>query len=248
MNLKEILRRVEAGTLPSREAERLIRKSPESNLGFARVDIERLGRRGMAEVIFCPGKTPGQVVKIIGELVKAKQNVLATRATTKQYEVVRRKYPKAVYHELPRAITLKTVGTKTSKGYIAVVCAGTSDIPVAEEAALASEWMGVRVERVYDVGVAGLHRLLDCLKTLRKAQAIVVAAGMEGALPSVVGGLVSRPIIAVPTSIGYGSSMKGIAALLAMLNSCVPGVAVVNIDNGFGAGVCAAMISRTGEL
>ena len=247
MKLGDLLRQVQEGGLPAKDAERLLRESAERNLGFARVDIDRLGRRGMPEVIFCPGKTADQVAKIVSELVKSKQNVLATRATPEQFEAVRKRHPKAVYHDLPRAITLMTARQAMSKGRIAVVCAGTSDIPVAEEAALASEWMGVRAKRVYDVGVAGLHRLLGCLDAMRRARALVVVAGMEGALPSVVGGLVNRPIIAVPTSIGYGSSMKGVAALLAMLNSCVPGISVVNIDNGFGAGVSAAMICLTGE-
>ncbi len=247
MNLTDILRRVEEGTLPAEDAERLLKKTAESNLDFARLDLDRLARRGMAEVIFCPGKTPDQIARISTELVKAGQNVLATRASLEQYEAVKAALPKAIYHELPRAITLDVAKPKWSKGHIAVVCAGTSDIPVGEEAALTAEWMGVRAERIYDVGVAGLHRLLNHLDELRKARALVVVAGMEGALPSVVGGLVSRPLIAVPTSIGYGSSMRGIAALLAMLNSCVPGISVVNIDNGFGAGVSAAMICRIGD-
>ncbi len=247
MNLTDILRRVEEGTLPAEDAERLLRKTAESNLDFARLDLERLERRGMAEVIFCPGKTSEQVALIAKELAKAGQNVLATRASVEQFEAVKTVQPKAVYHELSRAITIQTTKPKWSEGHIAVVCAGTSDIPVAEEAALTAEWMGVRANRVYDVGVAGLHRMLNHLDELRKARALVVVAGMEGALPSVVGGLVRRPLIAVPTSIGYGSSLHGIAALLAMLNSCVPGVSVVNIDNGFGAGVSAAMICRIGD-
>lgn len=247
MKLLDILKKIEKGELSAREAERLVGKASESNLDFARVDLERLERRGVPEVIFCPGKTPDQVARIVTELVKAGQNVLATRSSREQYEAVHAAHPKAVYHELARAITLQKARTSWSRRGIVVVCAGTSDIPVAEEAALAAEWMGVRAKRVYDVGVAGLHRLLNHVGELRRAHALVVVAGMEGALPSVVGGLVKRPVIAVPTSIGYGSSMEGIAALLAMLNSCVPGISVVNIDNGFGAGMSAGLIARTAE-
>jgi hypothetical protein len=218
---------------------------PEVDLGFAKVDTHRLKRRGLPEVIFCPGKTSDQILKIFAALARKKQNIFATRASLEQFETVKKAFPNAVYHELARAITVDT-GKKTKlSGLVAVLSAGTSDIPVAEEAALSAERMGARVERIYDVGVAGLHRLLNHIGPLRKARAVVVVAGMEGALPSVVGGLIDRPIIAVPTSIGYGTSMKGIAALLAMLNTCVPGITVVNIDNGFGAGIAAAMINRT---
>lgn len=217
----------------------------EVNLGFAKVDMHRLRRRGLPEVIFCPGKTSEQIVKIVGTLVHKKQNVFATRATREQFEEVSRRFTEAVYHEAARAITLDAGGKIKKSGLVAVVSAGTSDIPVAEEAALSAERMGARVERIYDVGVAGLHRLINHIGALRRARAVIVAAGMEGALPSVVGGLIDKPIIAVPTSIGYGSSMQGLAALLAMLNTCVPGITVVNIDNGFGAGIAAGMINRT---
>lgn len=218
---------------------------PEVDLGFAKVDTHRLKRRGLPEVIFCPGKKSDQIVSIVRTLVKKRQNVFATRATPEQFECVHNAFPKAVYHELARAITIDSGRQKKPSGLVAVVSAGTSDIPVAEEAALAAQRMGAKVERIYDVGVAGLHRLINHAGSLRNARAVVVVAGMEGALPSVVGGLIDRPIIAVPTSIGYGTSMQGIAALLAMLNTCVPGITVVNIDNGFGAGVAAAMINRT---
>ncbi len=221
------------------------KSKPEVDLGFAKVDTQRLERRGLPEVIFCPGKTSDQIVKIVGALAKKKQNVLATRATQEQFKAVKASFPKAAYHESARAITLDSGKKVRLSGLVAVVSAGTSDIPVAEEAALVAERMGAKVDRIYDVGVAGLHRLINHAGSLRKARAVVVVAGMEGALPSVVGGLIDRPIIAVPTSIGYGTSMKGIAALLAMLNTCVPGITVVNIDNGFGAGVAAAMINRT---
>lgn len=216
------------------------------DLGFAKVDTDRLRRCGHPEVIFCPGKTDGQIVHIIKAMRKAGQNVLATRATREQFRAVKKAIPAAAYHEMARAITLDVVPLPRQTGCVAVVCAGTSDLPVAEEAALTAERMGAKVARITDVGVAGLHRLMTHLDVLRSARAVVVVAGMEGALPSVVGGLIDRPIIAVPTSIGYGTSLHGVAALLAMLNSCVPGISVVNIDNGFSAGVAAAMINRTG--
>ena len=217
------------------------------DLGFAKVDTDRLTRCGIPEVIFCPGKTDGQIVTIMKAMRKAKQNVLATRATPEQFRAVKRALPAAAYHRTARAITLDVVKLPSRTGLVAVVCAGTSDLPVADEAALTAERMGAKVKRISDVGVAGLHRLMEHLDLLRSARAVVVVAGMEGALPSVVGGLINKPVIAVPTSIGYGTSLHGIAALLAMLNSCVPGITVVNIDNGFSAGVAAAMINRTGE-
>ncbi len=219
----------------------------EHNLGFARVDTDRMRRCGLPEVIYCPGKTSPQIVKIMGSLKKAGQNILATRASKEQYAFVKKTFKKAVYHELAKAITLDVTRAPAHSGLVAVICAGTSDLPVAEEAALTAERMGANVKKVYDVGIAGLHRLINHIDLLKSARAVVVVAGMEGALPSVVGGLIDKPIIAVPTSVGYGTSMNGIAALLAMLNSCVPGISVVNIDNGFGAGVAAALINRTGN-
>ena len=219
----------------------------EENLGFARIDLDRRRRKGIPEVIYSAGKTPDQIVQIVDVFKKARQNVLCTRAAREVYDAVLRAHPDAIYHEAARMISLDMVERPNPTGRVSVVCAGTSDIPVAEEAALTAEWMGARVERINDVGVAGLHRLMNHLDTLRSSRAVVVVAGMEGALPSVVGGLIDRPIIAVPTSVGYGTSMQGVAALLAMLNTCVPGIAVVNIDNGFGAGVMAAMINRVGE-
>ncbi|MBA4389061.1 MAG: 1-(5-phosphoribosyl)-5-amino-4-imidazole-carboxylate carboxylase [Verrucomicrobia bacterium] len=218
---------------------------PDIDLAFAKVDIDRHRRRGLPEVIFCPGKEPDQIIKIMKSLMKAGQNVFATRATPAQFARIRRAIPRAVYHKSARAVTVDVTRPGKPHGLVAVVCAGTSDIPVADEAALTAERMGARVERIYDVGVAGLHRLMKHVDRLQSAKAVVVVAGMEGALPSVVGGLIDKPIIAVPTSIGYGTSMQGIAALLAMLNTCVPGISVVNIDNGFGAGIAAAMINRT---
>jgi NCAIR mutase (PurE)-related protein len=247
MTIPEILKQVEAGTLSAEAALESLQQGGEINLGFARVDTDRHRRRGLPEVIFSPTKTPDHVAQIAEALAKAGQNVFATRASQAQYEAVKARLPSAVFHEMARAITVDVVPLPEPKGLVAVLTAGTTDIPVGEEAALTAERMGARVERIFDVGVAGLHRLLKHVGHLRSARALVVVAGMEGALPSVVGGLVARPIIAVPTSIGYGANLQGIATLLAMLNTCVPGITVVNIDNGFGAGVAAAMINRTGE-
>ena len=247
MTIRDILRQVEAGELTAEAALESLGRTGEVNLGFARVDTDRLHRRGLPEVIFSSYKTPEQVAQIAQALVQAGQNVFATRAARDQYEAVKALLPDAVYHPLARAITVDVTPPAEPTGLVAVLTAGTTDIPVGEEAALTAERMGARVERIFDVGVAGLHRLLRHVERLRQARALVVVAGMEGALPSVVGGLVSRPIIAVPTSIGYGANLQGLSTLLAKLNTCVPGVTVVNIDNGFGAGVAAAMINRTGE-
>ncbi len=239
--VKDILDAVAAGELATDEAADMMR---ERNLGYARVDVDRLERRGLAEVIYCPGKTAKQVVGIVQELIAAGQDVFATRATPEQVEAVTEAVPEAVHHEAARAITVDVAPRPESVGRISVVCAGTSDLPVGEEAALTAERMGARVERIFDVGVAGLHRLMAHIEDLRASRVVVVVAGMEGALPSVVGGLIDKPVIAVPTSVGYGANLKGLSTLLAMLNSCVPGITVVNIDNGFGAGVAAAMINR----
>lgn len=244
MNLRQILDRVAKGQLTPAGAAHHIDATREKNLGFARVDTDRLRRRGFPEVIFSQGKSPEHIVKIIGALADSGQNVLATRATPVQYEAVRQAFPKAVYHETARIIALDVKPAAPATGLVAILCAGTTDIPVAEEAAIVAGKMGARVRRVFDVGVAGLHRLIHHLPDLQKARVLIVVAGMEGALPSVVGGMTRCPIIAVPTSVGYGTSMQGTTALLAMLNTCVPGITVVNIDNGFGAGVAAAMINR----
>lgn len=244
ISLHEILEQVAAGAVSPAEAARRLAELPEANLGFARVDLDRLHRRGFEEVVYCPGKTAEQIIRIMTALAHAGQNVLATRASPEQAAEVRRAHPTAAYHAVARALTLRVTPAPPPAGRVAVVCAGTSDLPVAEEAALTAEWLGARTERIFDVGVAGLHRLFHHVDALKQANAVVVVAGMEGALPSVVGGLIDRPIIAVPTSIGYGASLQGVAALLAMLNSCVPGISVVNIDNGFGAGVSAALINR----
>lgn len=241
------LQQVAQGRLSVKAAERILKKLAEKNLGFARVDLARARRVGLPEVIYCPGKNAAQIIAIMRTLAEAGQNILATRATPEQFTAVRQAHPQAQYHELARAITLSSGRRPLRRiGRVSIVCAGTSDIPVAEEAALAAQYLEAKVERIFDVGVAGLHRLLKHIKTLKSSRAIVVVAGMEGALPSVIGGLVDRPLIAVPSSIGYGAALQGIAALLAMLNSCVPGISVVNIDNGFGAGVAAGVINRQG--
>jgi NCAIR mutase (PurE)-related protein len=214
------------------------------DLDFARVDTGRRTRRGFPEVIFCAGKLPEQVVAIARALVEADGVVLGTRATPEHFEAVLPEFPDARFHAVARCITVIRQPLPPLVGRVAVVCAGTSDIPVAEEAAVTLETFGSVVDRISDVGVAGIHRLLAVRDRLEACNAVIVAAGMEGALPSAVAGLISKPIIAVPTSVGYGASFGGIAALLGMLNSCGSGVTVVNIDNGFGAGYAAANISR----
>jgi pyridinium-3,5-biscarboxylic acid mononucleotide synthase len=217
--------------------------APVADLGFAQVDTHRALRKGFPEVIFGAGKTPEQVVKIAAKLVAHEQRVLITRITSEHAKALRRKFKHAIHHEGARCVTIEKKPLPKRHGSIVVVCAGTSDLPVAEEAAVTAEIMGNRVERIADAGVAGLHRILSRLDTIQRANVLVVVAGMEGALPSVVAGLVSKPVIAVPTSVGYGASFGGIAALLGMLNSCGSGVTVVNIDNGFGAGYAASQIN-----
>ena len=240
--IQKILEGIEAGELSAAEALSQF-PADDLELGFACLDIDRADRCGSPEVIYCPGKTAEQVAKIVETLSDAGQDVLATRATPEIYERVKASVPKAAYNADARLITY--VRTPSDPiGHICVVCAGTSDIPVAEEAALTAEVMGAYVERIYDVGVAGLHRLTRRLPDLRKAKVVIAVAGMEGALPSVVGGLMKCPVIAVPTSVGYGTSFKGLTALLAMLNSCAAGITVVNIDNGFGAAMAATLINR----
>jgi pyridinium-3,5-biscarboxylic acid mononucleotide synthase len=246
MNIEDILCKVESGRLSVAQATRMLGHA-HVDLGFAKVDTDRLRRRGLPEVIYCPSKTTEQIIAIMRALKKAKQNIFATRVSADQARAIKKAIPGAVYHKDARAITADIIKPSRPVGLVGVVSAGTSDISVAEEAALTAERMGAKVERIYDAGVAGLHRLMPHVELLRSARAVVVVAGMEGALPSVVGGLIDRPIIAVPTSVGYGTSMQGVAALLAMLNTCVPGITVVNIDNGFGAGVAAAMINSIGE-
>lgn len=239
--LKEILQGVAEGQLPVEEALARLKTWPYEDLGFARIDTHRELRDNFPEVVFCPGKTPAEIACIIESLSRQKQNVLATRAGPEVFELVSARVPDAEYHERAHLITVVNIPLRP-RGQVAVVTAGTADIKVAEEAALCLEVMGVNVQRVFDVGVAGIHRLLDRMADLNQTQVIIVVAGMEGALASVVGGLTSKPVIAVPTSIGYGASFGGLAALLAMLNTCAPGVGVVNIDNGFGAAALALAI------
>ncbi|MGA8867105.1 MAG: nickel pincer cofactor biosynthesis protein LarB [Candidatus Sulfotelmatobacter sp.] len=243
-SVRKLFDQVRRGALTPDEAVERLRHLPFEDLGFAKVDHHRALRAGMPEVIFGERKSPAQVAAIFARLAKHGGNVLATHADAKQFAAVRKKLRGAAYRELARAIVLQRDGTQYGKGTIAVVSAGTSDIPVAEEALVTAELMGNQVKHFYDVGVAGIHRLLANREALTKARVIVVCAGMEGALPSVVGGLVGVPVIAVPTSVGYGASFKGLTALLGMLNSCASNVSVVNIDNGFGAGYVASLINR----
>ena len=242
--LEDILDKVAAGRLTRADALRELKDYPYQDLDFAKIDHHRELRKGFPEIIYGPGKTPDQILKIALEIVKKGSNLLATRVEPDVYKRIRRKIPKAVYNPAARTLSLKQKTAVTGKGRIAIVTAGTSDIPVAEEAYVTCDILGNETVRIYDVGVAGLHRLLGEMDKLRAARVIVTAAGMEGALPSVVAGLVSVPVIAVPTSIGYGASFKGLAALLAMLNSCPGGVGVVNIDNGFGAAYLASLINH----
>jgi NCAIR mutase (PurE)-related protein len=242
--IRKLLQQVKQGDVTPDDAVQQLRHLPFEDLGFANVDHHRAVRVGMAEVIFGPGKKPVHLAKIFAALAKDRHNVLATRATEEQFRAVRKHFKKAEYNDLARAIVLRQDSKIYGKGKIVVVSAGTSDIPVAEEAVVTAELMGNEVQHVFDVGVAGIHRLLARREMLMDARVLIVCAGMEGALPSVVGGLTAVPVIAVPTSVGYGAAFGGIAALLGMLNSCASNVTVVNIDNGFGAGYVASMINR----
>ncbi|PYX64118.1 MAG: nickel pincer cofactor biosynthesis protein LarB [Acidobacteria bacterium] len=243
-SIRKLFDEVRKGRLSPDDAVQKLRHLPFEDLGFAKVDHHRALRAGMPEVILGEGKTPHQVAQIFLRLAKHGKNVLATRASDAQFAAVKKKVPRAEYRALARAIVLRRDRKKYGKGTIAVVSAGTSDIPVAEEAVVTAEVMGNDVEHLYDVGVAGIHRLLAHRDSLTTARVVIVCAGMEGALPSVVGGLVGVPVIAVPTSVGYGAAFKGLAALLGMMNSCASNVSVVNIDNGFGAGCVASLINR----
>ena len=242
--LRTLLEQVRQGAVDVDAALERVRHMPFEDLGFAKIDHHRELRHGMPEVILAKGKAPDQVVAIARRLLEVSQNVLITRADTATAGLVNESLKGAEYFPLSGAIRFWRDKTVRGKGKIAVVCAGTSDIPVAEEAHITAEVMGIQVESVYDVGVAGIHRLIESSARLSAARVVVVCAGMEGALPSVVGGLVSCPVIAVPTSVGYGASFHGLAALLGMLNSCASNVTVVNIDNGFGAGYVASLINR----
>jgi NCAIR mutase (PurE)-related protein len=245
--LRELLEQVRAGERSVDEAIAQLRDVPlvpaATGLGFATIDHERARRCGCPEVVYCAGKTPGHAAKIAAEILAHADRVLLTRAAPEHAEAVRTALPEAVWHERARCVTVDRTAQER-QGRVALICAGTADLPVAEEAAVTLEFTGSRVERFYDIGVAGLHRLTAHIDHIREANVAVVVAGMEGALPSVVAGLVDFPIVAVPTSVGYGASFGGLAALLAMLNSCAAGVAVVNIDNGFGGGYHASLVNR----
>lgn len=256
-DIKALLEQVKKEELSVEDAMALLKDLPYKDLGFANVDNHRGLRTGFPEVIFCQGKTPQQIRDIMVELTKNGGNIMGTRATEKDYHAVRESLPQAEYFEAARIIAVldrddendcDIAGTEKEeckeKQVVAVVTAGTADIPVAEEAAVTAEILGNKVNRIYDVGVAGIHRLFDKLPQIREANVVIAVAGMEGALASVVGGLVDAPVIAVPTSIGYGANLGGVSALLSMLNSCANGVAVVNIDNGFGAAYMAAVINK----
>lgn len=251
MRLKTILHQVKTKELSVEEAYSLLKNLPYEDLGFAKVDHHRQLRKGFPEVIFCQGKTPDQISHIASRIAHHGHDVLATRADEKAFLAIKSVLPKAKYHDVARIVTvahhalarLRSPQARVARHkVINIITAGTADIPVAEEAAVTAEFLGNKVEKLFDIGIAGIHRLLKNLKALQKAQVIIAVAGMEGALPSILGGLVDTPIIAVPTSVGYGASFKGLSALLTMLNSCAPGVAVVNIDNGFGAAVMAHAI------
>ncbi len=241
--LRSLLVNIREQNISIDEALAALRQLPFTDLGFAKVDSHRTLRQSFPEVVFCAGKQVEQVAAIIYKLAEGPGPVLATRATPEMFAAVQARLPQARYHELARMIVYEPQPLPRRSGLILVISAGTSDIPVAEEAALTAEAMGNPVERLFDVGVAGLHRLLAHIDRVMEATVLIVVAGMEGALPSVVGGLVRRPVIAVPTSVGYGASFNGLAALLGMLNSCASGVTVVNIDNGFGAGFAASLMN-----
>lgn len=245
-DIRNLLEAVQRGNMTVAGSLEKLRNLPYEDLGFAKIDHHRALRQGYPEVIFARGKTPGQVVKIARGMLRAKasHNILITRADAKVFSAIKRVARKARFHALSGAIVIERSRANHGKGLILVVTAGTSDIPVAEEALVTAQTMGNRAEAIYDVGVAGLHRLIEHRQKLAEARVIICVAGMEGALPSVVAGMVASPVIAVPTSTGYGSSFGGLTALLAMLNSCASNVSVVNIDNGFGAGYVASLINR----
>lgn len=242
--LQQLLTNVRSGAMSIEEATKELKDLPFKELGYAKIDNHREMRVGYPEVIYCEGKTVDQVKGIIEFMLTKNNNILATRANEEMYKAVKDIYPKAEYNKLARTIVIRKKDLQLTDSYIAIVAAGTSDLPVVEEAAETAEILGNRVEKVIDVGVAGIHRLFARLDVIRGAKVVIVVAGMEGALASVVGGLVDKPIIAVPTSVGYGANFNGLSALLCMLNSCASGVSVVNIDNGFGAAYTASMINK----
>jgi len=245
--IRELLENVKAGKTGIDEALRALKSFPYKDLGYAKIDTHRDLRRGFPEVILCRGKTIEQIEKIVESLSSETDFIMATKADKAAYEAIRKVKNDAVYYETAHIVLIGKARKKKSTKTILVITAGTSDIPIAEEAVVTAEIMGNAVDRVYDIGVAGVHRLFDNSEKLFDANVIVVVAGMEGALASIIGGMVDSPVIAVPTSVGYGSSFEGLAALLSMLNCCAPGVVTVNIDNGFGAGYFASFINHMGE-
>lgn len=246
-SIRKILNGFKEGNINIEDAVDLLQNLPYEDMGYAKIDYHRELRKGFPEVIYCEGKTYEQVRDIALRMYERGSDVLGTRASYKHYEILKEACRDAVYYETARIISIRNTEPEKTKGVIGIVAAGTSDIPVAEEAAVTAELMGNTVMRFYDVGVAGLHRLIDKIEEIRKCRVIICVAGMEGALPTVLGGLVSCPVIAVPTSVGYGANFHGLSALLAMLNSCSSGVTVVNIDNGFGAAYSASLINKIGE-
>ncbi len=245
MELQEILEKVKTGELSVKEAELHLRREPFEELGYAKLDTHRKVRSGFAEVVFCSGKADEHLLHIYQKLYEEEGEVFGTRANEDQYELVKTVIPDIEYDKISRILKLEKKGKKRI-GRIAVCTAGTADIPGAEEAAQTAEYFGSNVERIYDIGVSGIHRLMSRLETIQSANCVVAVAGMEGALASVLGGLVDKPVIAVPTSVGYGANLNGLSALLTMINSCANGIAVVNIDNGYGAGYIATQINRLG--
>lgn len=243
MDTQDILKKVKCGEMSVEQAEQLLRKQPFDDMGYAKIDTHRKIRSGFAEVIYCSGKANEHLLHIFGRIYKEEGEVLGTRASQNQFEFIQKVYPQVEYDTISKIIKIEKENKKRT-GKITVCSAGTADIPVAEEAAQTAEFFGSYVERIYDVGVSGIHRLLARLEVIQSANCVVAVAGMEGALASVLGGLVDKPVIAVPTSIGYGASFHGVSALLTMINSCANGIAVVNIDNGYGAGYMATQINR----
>ncbi len=246
METHEILLKLKNNELSLEDAELMLRKQPFEEMGYAKIDTHRKIRSGFSEVIFCSGKNDEHLLRIFGKLYEEDGEVFGTRASKHQYEIVKKIYPQAEYSEISKILKIEKKDKKRT-GKIVVCTAGTADIPVAEEAAETAEYFGANVERIYDVGVSGIHRLFSKLDIIQSANCVVAVAGMEGALASVIGGLVNKPVIAVPTSVGYGANFGGVAALLTMINSCANGIAVVNIDNGYGAGYMATQINRLGE-
>jgi pyridinium-3,5-biscarboxylic acid mononucleotide synthase len=243
-DLEKLLEEIKNGKKDTKEALEILRNFPYTDLGFARIDHHREIRTGYPEIVYCAGKTIEQVIAIFRLMAEHENTIVGTRASEQMFEAVNKIIPEACYHKEARIISIKKREPEYPESKIAVVTAGTSDIPVAEEAAVTAKLLGNRVVRIYDAGVAGIHRLVDKLPEIKKCRVVIVIAGMEGALASVVGGLIDKPIIAVPTSVGYGASFGGVSALLSMLTSCSSGVTVVNIDNGFGAGFSASMINK----